>query len=57
MQDDDIEQFSNGTVHPLVKTGAHPLGMWMSVILMHSELRKLRAAAAKSASEKAGVTT
>jgi len=46
LQDDDIERFKSGTVHPLVKMGAHPLGMWMSVILMHSEVRKLRAAAA-----------
>jgi hypothetical protein len=58
LQTDDIERFKSGTVHPLVKMGAHPLGMWMSVILMHSELRKLRAAAAaKSAGEKAGATT
>jgi len=58
LQTDDIERFKSGTVHPLVKMGAHPLGMWMSVILMHSELRKLRAAAAaKSASEKAPATT
>ena len=47
LQDEDIEKFRNGTVHPLVKAGAHPLGMWMSVIVFHAELRRLRAAAAK----------
>jgi len=44
LQDEDIERFRNGTVHPLVEMGAHPLGMWMGVIMMHSELRKLRGA-------------
>jgi len=44
LQDDDIEKFRDGQVHPLVEAGAHPLGMWMAVIRMHAELRKLRAA-------------
>jgi 2,3-dihydroxyphenylpropionate 1,2-dioxygenase len=44
LQDDDIEKFRDGQVHPLVTAGAHPLGMWMAVIRMHAELRKLRAA-------------
>jgi aromatic ring-opening dioxygenase catalytic subunit (LigB family) len=44
LQDDDIEKFRDGQVHPLVEAGAHPLGMWMAVIRIHSELRKLRAA-------------
>jgi 2,3-dihydroxyphenylpropionate 1,2-dioxygenase len=58
LQDDDIERFKSGATHPLVKMGAHPLGMWMSVLLMHSEVRKLRGAAgAKAASEKAPATT
>ncbi|HXJ18130.1 MAG TPA: hypothetical protein VNM68_13160 [Candidatus Polarisedimenticolia bacterium] len=48
LQDDDIEKFRDGQVHPLVEAGAHPLGMWMAVIRMHAELRKLRAAEAKS---------
>ncbi len=52
LQDDDIEKFRDGQVHPLVEAGAHPLGMWMAVIRMHAELRKLRAA--KSEVEKAG---
>jgi aromatic ring-opening dioxygenase catalytic subunit (LigB family) len=58
LQDEDIERFRNGTVHPLVEMGAHPLGMWMAVIMMHSELRKLRAAAAapKLEGEKTGAT-
>src|SRR5580693_3432321 len=56
LQDEDIEKFRNGTVHPLVKAGAHPLGMWMSVIVFHAELRRLRAAAAKPESEKTSVT-
>lgn len=42
LQNEDIERFRNGAVHPLVEAGAHPLGMWMAVIQMHSELRKLR---------------
>jgi 2,3-dihydroxyphenylpropionate 1,2-dioxygenase len=44
LQDDDIEKFRDGQVHPLVEAGAHPLGMWMAVLRIHSELRKLRAA-------------
>jgi len=52
LQDEDIEKFRNGKVHPLVEAGAHPLGMWMSVIVFHSELRGLRAAVAKAESEK-----
>jgi len=54
LQDDDIEKFRDGQVHPLVTAGAHPLGMWMAVIRMHAELRKLRAA--KAEVEKAGAT-
>jgi 2,3-dihydroxyphenylpropionate 1,2-dioxygenase len=54
LQDDDIEKFRDGQVHPLVTAGAHPLGMWMAVIRMHSELRKLRAE--KANLEKAGAT-
>jgi len=52
LQDDDIEKFRDGQVHPLVEAGAHPLGMWMAVIRMHAELRKLRAE--KANLEKAG---
>ena len=48
LQDEDIEKFRNGKVHPLVEAGAHPLGMWMSVIVFHAELRRLRAAAGKT---------
>jgi hypothetical protein len=47
LQDDDIEKFRDGQVHPLVEAGAHPLGMWMAVIRMHAELRKLRTAKAE----------
>jgi 2,3-dihydroxyphenylpropionate 1,2-dioxygenase len=54
LQDDDIEKFRDGQVHPLVEAGAHPLGMWMAVIRMHAELRKLRAA--KAEVEKAGAS-
>jgi 2,3-dihydroxyphenylpropionate 1,2-dioxygenase len=57
LQDEDIEKFRNGTVHPLVEAGAHPLGMWMSVIVFHAELRKLRAAAAKGETESASTKT
>ena len=56
LQDEDIEKFRNGTAHPLVKAGAHPLGMWMSVIVFHAELRRLRAAAAKGEAETTNVT-
>jgi hypothetical protein len=56
LQDEDIEKFRNGKVHPLVQAGAHPLGMWMSVIVFHAELRRLRAAAGKSDAEKASAT-
>jgi 2,3-dihydroxyphenylpropionate 1,2-dioxygenase len=58
LQDEDIEKFRNGTVHPLVKAGAHPLGMWMSVIVFHAELRRLRAQAqsVKAGTEKPSVT-
>jgi hypothetical protein len=57
LQDEDIEKFRNGTVHPLVKAGAHPLGMWMSVIVFHAELRRLRAQAqsAKAGTENPSV--
>jgi 2,3-dihydroxyphenylpropionate 1,2-dioxygenase len=55
LQDEDIEKFRNGKVHPLVEAGAHPLGMWMSVIVFHSELRRLRAAAAKGQNGKESV--
>jgi len=54
LQDDDIEKFRDGQIHPLVEAGAHPLGMWMAVLRMHSELRKLRAE--KGNREKAGAT-
>ena len=57
LQDEDIEQFRNGKIHPLVEAGAHPLGMWMSVIVFHAELRRLRAAAAKGESEATSVTS
>jgi hypothetical protein len=55
LQDEDIEKFRNGKVHPLVEAGAHPHGMWMSVIVFHSELRRLRAAA-KPEGEKTSAT-
>src|ERR1700726_1286049 len=56
LQDEDIEKFRNGKVHPLVEAGAPPLGMWMSVIVFHSELRRLRAAATKPEGEKTSAT-
>ena len=54
LQDEDIEKFRNGKVHPLVEAGAHPLGMWMSVIVFHAELRRLRDSAAKAKTENVG---
>jgi 2,3-dihydroxyphenylpropionate 1,2-dioxygenase len=56
LQDEDIEKFRNGKVHPLVEAGAHPLGMWMSVIVFHAELRRLRGAAAKPEGERTGAS-
>src|ERR1700686_5557728 len=56
LQDEDIEKFRNGKTHPLVEAGAHPLGMWMSVIVFHAELRRLRAAAGQAAPEKTSAT-
>ena len=56
LQDEDIEKFRNGKVHPLVEAGAHPLGMWMSVIVFHAELRRLRTAAAAPKGENTSVT-
>jgi hypothetical protein len=52
LKDEDIEKFRDGAVHPLVTAGAHPLGMWMSVLAFHAELRKNRAALAKAEGEK-----
>ena len=57
LQDEDIEKFRNGEVHPLVKAGAHPLGMWMSVIVFHAELRRLRTQAAAGAKGEAEPTS
>jgi 2,3-dihydroxyphenylpropionate 1,2-dioxygenase len=54
LQDEDIEKFRNGKIHPLVEAGAHPLGMWMSVIVFHAELRRLRNAAAKTETQNVG---
>ena len=56
LQDEDIEKFRNGTVHPLVEAGAHPLGMWMSVIVFHAEMRRIRGASAKGDAEKTNAT-
>ena len=56
LQDEDIEKFRNGKVHPLVEAGAHPLGMWMSVIVFHAELRRLRGAAAKPEGERSSAS-
>jgi len=47
LQDDDIEKFRDGKVHPLVEAGAHPLGMWMSILVVQAEQRRLKAEQAK----------
>jgi 2,3-dihydroxyphenylpropionate 1,2-dioxygenase len=44
MKDESIDMFRSLKNHPLVDAGAHPLGMWMAVIVVHAEIRRQRAA-------------
>jgi 2,3-dihydroxyphenylpropionate 1,2-dioxygenase len=47
MKDESIDAVRSLKPHPLVKAGAHPLGMWMSLIVVQAEQRRMRAEQAK----------
>src|SRR5689334_2277508 len=47
MKDESIDAVRSLKPHPLVNAGAHPLGMWMSLIVVQAEQRRLRAEQAK----------
>jgi aromatic ring-opening dioxygenase catalytic subunit (LigB family) len=42
MKDESIDAVRSLKPHPLVVAGAHPLGMWMSIITVQAEQRRLR---------------
>jgi aromatic ring-opening dioxygenase catalytic subunit (LigB family) len=50
MKDESIDVLRSLKSHPLVDVGAHPLGMWMSIVVVQAEARRLRAEAAKQKS-------
>ena len=43
MKDESIDAVRSLKPHPLVEAGAHPLGMWMSLIVVQAEQRRMRA--------------
>jgi hypothetical protein len=43
VKDESIDAVRSLKPHPLVAAGAHPLGMWMSLIVVQAEQRRLRA--------------
>jgi len=43
MKDESIDAVRSLKPHPLVEAGAHPLGMWMSLITVQAEQRRLKA--------------
>ena len=43
MKDESIDAVRSLKPHPLVDAGAHPLGMWMSLIVVQAEQRRMRA--------------
>ena len=47
MKDESIDAVRSLKPHPLVNAGAHPLGMWMSLIVVQAEQRRMRAEQAK----------
>ena len=47
MKDETIDAVRSLKPHPLVDAGAHPLGMWMSLIVVQAEQRRLRQEQAK----------
>jgi len=42
MKDESIDAVRSLKPHPLVEAGAHPLGMWMSLITVQAEQRRMR---------------
>jgi 2,3-dihydroxyphenylpropionate 1,2-dioxygenase len=42
MKDESIDAVRSLKPHPLVDAGAHPLGMWMSLIVVQAEQRRMR---------------
>jgi len=42
MKDESIDAVRSLKPHPLVAAGAHPLGMWMSLIVVRAEQRRMR---------------
>jgi 2,3-dihydroxyphenylpropionate 1,2-dioxygenase len=51
MKDETIDAVRSLKPHPLVEAGAHPLGMWMSILVVQAEQRRLRAEKAKAAEQ------
>jgi hypothetical protein len=49
MKDESIDAVRSLKPHPLVDAGAHPLGMWMSLITVQAEQRRMRAEQAQAA--------
>jgi len=47
MKDESIDAVRSLKPHPLVEAGAHPLGMWMSLIVVQAEQRRMRLEKAK----------
>ena len=48
MKDESIDAVRSLKPHPLVDAGAHPLGMWMSLITVQAEQRRMRAEQAQA---------
>ncbi|HTR38787.1 MAG TPA: hypothetical protein VMH80_22930 [Bryobacteraceae bacterium] len=48
MKDESIDAVRSLKPHPLVEAGAHPLGMWMSLITVQAEQRRMRAEQAQA---------
>ena len=42
LKDESIDMVRSLKPHPLVDAGAHPLGMWMSLIVVQAEQRRMR---------------
>ena len=52
VKDESIDAVRSLKPHPLVDAGAHPLGMWMSLIVVQAEQRRMRAQAEAEANQK-----
>lgn len=48
MKDEGIDAARSLKPHPLVNAGAHPLGMWMSLLVVQAEQRRMRQEQAKA---------